>query len=264
MTSNFPSFDANSSLPAASAPSYPAQLQQGAKAFEVVVDWVEEAILDGRVCVGDRLPAERDLAAQLGVGRSAVREGIRSLESRGVLRSRPGAGAQGGTIVTAVPGRALTRLLRLHVALNRFPLGDVLEARVTLERSSARLAALNATAADLAAIDGPLRDMEDPQVGIEEFNRADTAFHVAVARASRNELVTDMTTAIRESMRLPILAAFHRVDDFEGFADVLREEHRGIYEAIAAGDPELAAEVIERHIRRAYAALPMSSGLAST
>lgn len=229
------------------------------RAHEQVVAWVEDAILEGRLTVGTRLPAERDLATLLDVGRSAVREAIRSLESQGVLASRVGAGAQGGTIMTAVPGQALTRLLRLHVALNRFPLSDVLEARVTLERSSARLAALNATPEDLAAIEEPLRVMACPGVGMVEFNQADTKFHVAVARASRNQLVTDMTTAIRESMRLPILAAFGRLDAFEEFADVLVTEHQGIFDALSARDPERAEDAIEAHIRRAYAALPMDT-----
>ena len=123
---------------------------RGPRAFEVVLAWVDAQILEGRLTVDDHLPAERELAASLDVSRAAVREAVRTLQAQGVVHSFVGAGAAGGTVLAAVPARALSRLLRLHVALANFPLPDVIEVRIALERLSARLATRNASPEDLA------------------------------------------------------------------------------------------------------------------
>ncbi|UUZ60443.1 hypothetical protein [Nocardioides sp. B-3] len=72
------------------------------------------------------------------MSRAAVREAIRTLEGYGVVRSAVGTGKNAGTFIAAMPSRALTRFLRLHVAPANFPMGDVVDARVMLECSSAR------------------------------------------------------------------------------------------------------------------------------
>lgn len=222
------------------------------KAYEVVLAWVDEQILEGRLAVGDTLPAERELARMLEVGRGAVREAVRTLEAQGVVRSAVGAGGAGGTTVTAVPSGALGRLLRLHVALANFPLPDVLEVRVSLESLSVRLAATSATPEDLATLRDLLETMEDPAIARANFNDCDTAFHVALASAAGNHLARDFTAAIRESMRLPILDAFRTVGPWDEVVSKLRADHRAIYEAIAAGDGDAAAEITEEHIRSAW------------
>ncbi len=222
------------------------------KAYEIVLAWVDEQILGGRLAVGDTLPAERELARMLEVGRGAVREAVRTLEAQGVVRSAVGAGGAGGTIITAVPSGALGRLLRLHVALANFPVPDVLEVRVSLESLSVRLAATNATPEHLASIEELLERMSDPDIDRVTFNDCDTAFHVALASAAGNHLARDFTAAIRESMRLPILDAFRSVGRWEDVVDKLRADHRAIYEAVAAGDGDAAAQITEEHIRSAW------------
>lgn len=225
---------------------------RGPKAYELVLAWVDERILDGRLQVGDTLPAERELAKMLEVGRGAVREAVRTLEAQGVVRSAVGAGGAGGTMITAVPSGALGRLLRLHVALANFPLPDVLEVRVALECLSVRLAARHVRPDELAGLRDLLEQMEDARIDRVRFNDCDTAFHVALAAAAGNHLARDFTAAIRESMRLPILDAFRAVGTWSDVADKLRADHRAIYEAVADGDPERAAAVTEEHIRSAW------------
>ncbi|QKE85824.1 FadR family transcriptional regulator [Arthrobacter sp. NEB 688] len=227
----------------------------GLRAFELVLRWVDERILGGELEVGDHLPAERDLAAQLGVSRAAVREAVRTLQAQGVVRSSVGAGAAGGTTLTTVPSGALGRLLRLHVALVAFPLPDVVEVRIALERLSVRLAATHATAEDLAAMRALLDEMADPGIDRARFNDCDTAFHVALAAAAGNALARDLTSAIRESMRLPILDRFRHLAVWDDVAPVLRRDHEEIYAAVAAGDADAAAAATEHHIRSAWVAL---------
>lgn len=223
------------------------------RAYEVVTDWIEERILTGALAVGDLLPAERDLAATLQVSRAAVREAVRTMQAQGVLHSTVGAGGAGGTRVCALPSGALTRLLRMHVALANFALDDVLEVRVALERLSGRLAAPRLTSDDLAAMQGALRAMREAATR-DDFNEADTAFHVAIAEAAGNRLAADTTVAIRESVKGPLQAGFARLssEEYEQICVDLIEEHEQICAALARGDSELSADLLEGHVRRAW------------
>jgi GntR family transcriptional repressor for pyruvate dehydrogenase complex len=209
---------------------------------------VEAQILSGALKVGDHLPPERELASLLGASRPAVREGMRMLEAQGVLRT-VGAGPGSATVVTALPSEALTRLLRLHLALSSFRTTDVIEARVMLERRSTELAAQHASADALDRARAVLDRMDDPALPMEEFNELDTEFHVSLADASDNQLVADMTRAIRGAVRDALLAEFRARDDWQATATRLRAEHRVIYDAVVAGDAAGAADAVERHIR---------------
>ena len=232
------------------------------RSHELVVDQIEEQILAGWLRVGDRLPGERELASRLQVSRSAVREAIRTLEAQGVVRAAAGSGKEAGTIVSAMSSQALTRLLRLHVALANFPVPDVVEARITLERSSAALAAANAGPENLTAMRAALDGMDRTGISREAFNELDTAFHVAIAEATQNRLVCDMTSAIRDSMKRPILSAMEALQtDWVALVIQLREDHHGIYTAIETGNAGLAADRVERHIRWAYETLPFPDAI---
>jgi GntR family transcriptional regulator, transcriptional repressor for pyruvate dehydrogenase complex len=228
------------------------------RAYEQVVDQIEEQILSGSLKVGDRLPGERDLAAKLEVSRAAVREAIRTLEAQGVVRSGVGSGPDAGTLVSAVPSDALNRLLRMHVALANFPMPDVIEARVMLERFSASLAAGHSTDDDRATLRELLDSMDADEIDRELFNDLDTAFHIAIAEAGGNRLVADMTIAIRDSTRRPILRGLEALGD--RWTDVcggLRHEHHDLYDAIVNGENARAADVAEAHIRGTTAWLPL-------
>lgn len=225
------------------------------RSHELVISAIEEQIFNGALKVGDPLPSERELAARLQVSRASVREAIRVLEAQGVVTANVGAGPAAGTFITGMRGAALTRFLRLHVALSNFAMPDIVDARVILERNSAALAAANAGADERAAIRVPLLEMDSPALDVERFNDADTAFHVAIAEASGNQLVSDMTVAIRASLRQPILDALRQVEDWPALAGVLQRQHHGIFDAIEAGDGERAADLTEQHIRGAFDAL---------
>lgn len=226
-----------------------------AKTYELVIDRIEEQILAGHLRVGDRLPAERELAAMLGVSRSAVREAIRMLQAQGVLHSAVGNGPDSGTVISGSPSDALIRLLRLQVALTNFPVQQVVEARVMLERWSVRLAAESATPQALATLRELLDEMDTPGLDRARFNDLDTAFHVAVAEAGGNRLVADLTAGVREALRYTLLSAFEEVADWESLVAGLRAEHRALYERIEARDGAAAADVVERHVRNFFGRL---------
>lgn len=175
------------------------------------------------------------------------------LEAQGVLR-RPqvGTGPESGNIIAGMPSTGLTRLLRVHVALSNFPLEDVVEARITMERGSARLAAAHATPEHLARMRELLDRMDDPSLPREEFNDLDTEFHVVMAEAAGNRLITDLTTALRNALGHDLLRAFGKLDDWDTTAAVLRRDHHAVYEAVVDGDGEKAAARVENHIRDFY------------
>lgn len=225
------------------------------RAHEQVLSFVEDGIATGRLRVGDRIPAERDLAAQLGVSRASVREAVRTLEAMGVVRTTAGHGPDGGTVLVPGSSSALTRLLRMHIGMANFPMPDVIEARVMLERWSARLAAQFATPAEIDTLRETLAATARPGISREEFNDLDTRFHVQIAQAGHNRIVTDMTTAIRDAMRWWIGRSFQEQQNWDELVADLRQGHTEVVEAIAAHRPVRAADRVEAHIRSSYAAL---------
>jgi GntR family transcriptional regulator, transcriptional repressor for pyruvate dehydrogenase complex len=224
------------------------------RTYELVLDRIEMQIVSGALRAGQRLPPERELATLLGVSRPAVREALRILEAQGAIRSQVGKGPGSGTTIDRLPSDALARLLRLHVALGSFPLEDVVETRVTLERSSVVLACRNARPQDLALMRAALLDMDEPEVDRETFNKRDTDFHVALADAGGNRLMSDVTRAIRESVRMPLLAGMSALPEtgergWPRVRDGLRADHHAIFEAVETRQAEHAADRLEAHIR---------------
>src|SRR5690606_41246135 len=103
------------------------------KAWRVVLEHVERRLRDGSLGPGDRLPGERDLAMQLGVGRSSVREALRVLEVMGVLHTATGSGPRAGAVITTAAASGLAQVLGLQAAAQAFDYDDVGATRPVLE-----------------------------------------------------------------------------------------------------------------------------------
>jgi len=217
-----------------------------------VLAQIEEHILRGRLRPGDRLPSERDLVEALGVGRSSVREALRALEALGIVLPHTGAGRDSGSIIAGGPSGALSNLLRLHMALARFELRDLVDTRVQLERRAAALAAEHVDEDDLTPLADVLAAMSDPGLTPGAFNELDTSFHVCLASVSGNALLADLMQALRDAVHEQMVLAFERLPDWRQAADRLIEEHRAIYDAIRRRDPSAAAAAVERHIEGFY------------
>ncbi|MEU9796251.1 FCD domain-containing protein [Streptomyces sparsogenes] len=219
------------------------------RTHELVLERIEARVVAGELKAGDRLPPERELAPVLGVSRSALREALRVLETIGVLVAQPGRGPDAGARIVRHPDDALGRLLRLHFALGSYSLEDVLEARVTLERSSFQAAADHASAKGLEEAETLLWRMRAPGVEVAEFNDLDTRFHVLIARSSGNRLTSTLTSAVRESVRPLILRALETVEDWPAAAAALNDQHVELLRLVRAGQGAEAADLVEEHIR---------------
>src|SRR4051812_46569599 len=120
------------------------------RSHEIVLDWVERQLATRHLAIGGRLPGERALAEELGISRTAVREGLRVLEVLGVLRSGVGSGPGAGTVIVAQPAAALSVALRMHLASEHLRAADVVETRVLLEGWTARNAKVDSPDLELA------------------------------------------------------------------------------------------------------------------
>ncbi|MGQ7297776.1 FadR/GntR family transcriptional regulator [Quadrisphaera sp. KR29] len=227
------------------------------RAHEQVLAWVEAELAAGRIGVGDRLPAERALAAQLGVSRPSVREAVRVLESMGVVRARTGSGPEAGAVVVGGPatgiGDSLGAALRLHTATSRLPVADVVATRVLLETWAVDAAARRRDdggerAEALARAAALLDAMDDDGADAAAFIALDAQFHVALAACAGNAVVEAVMTSLREAVQSYVTAGVATLPDWAATAARLRAEHRGVLDAVAAGRAHEASALVRAHI----------------
>jgi GntR family transcriptional repressor for pyruvate dehydrogenase complex len=229
------------------------------KNYELVLSRVEADLAAGRLRLGARLPGERTLAEQLGISRPSVREAIRVLEAMGVVRTATGSGPDAGAVIVAEPASPLTSLLRLHLATNHLPMGDIVQTRVLLESWAAREAASRRPRDDeLAKAQELLDTMDDPDLTPERFHLLDAEFHVALSALAGNVLLAAVMSSLRSAIHGYVLAAVPNLPDWEAAAVSLRAEHRFILAAIQAGLPDQASALIVDHIEGFYRAAQLS------
>ena len=227
------------------------------RTHQLVLQWIEGQLSGGKLALGGRLPAERSLAEQLGVSRTSVREAIRILEAMGVLRAGVGSGPDAGTVVIADPTAALGSALRLHVATSHLPVKDIVETRVLLESWAASRARPESPAlADAARL---LEEM-DGCAGTETFLALDVRFHLALADAAGNAVVSAMMGSLREAIQDYAGRLTGNLPDWDATAARLRAEHRGILAAISNHDGGRAARLVAEHIEGYYAEAGLGSG----
>lgn len=205
-----------------------------------VADQLRALVASGEFKPGDRIPAERDLAARLGVGRPAVREALRELRAQGLLVT--GRGAQGTTVANRPQPDFSTPLTPL-LGQGAERIIELMEVRSAVEIEAAGLAARRATLEDLHRLailltaPGDILTPED-----------DVAFHAAVAQATHNPLIE---RAIQEPVELlhdhmaAILSAFYKEP---GGAIALQQQHDAVRRAIRSGDEEKARQAMRHHL----------------
>jgi DNA-binding FadR family transcriptional regulator len=216
------------------------------KASEVLANDLRENILTGRFPEGTALPTERDMVSQTQMSRTTVREALRILEVQGLIRIKTG--RSGGAFVQRPDGESVANTVSLLIRGRQIRMAALLETREGVEPVCARLAAKYRTDEDLDRLeaanvaigaDGP----------IEGFLQANVDWHVAVATASHNELLTGFMAALSR--------AIYESTDNRAFVDaeVRRTTvlaHRRITDAIRDGNIDAALRRMTRHVH-AYA-----------
>jgi GntR family transcriptional repressor for pyruvate dehydrogenase complex len=197
-----------------------------------------DLLVSGEVQVGSRLPSERDLATQLGVGRNAVRDGLRPLNLLGILEVRPGS----GTYVKSTTSDLLPEALQWGLMLGEPTLQELLEARHVVEVALSGQAAERRSARTVKVLRSILTKMEtdDP----DDFMKADLAFHERIAAAASNQVLATMCRNIRT-----LTAVWLRLVVTARPPDQYLAEHVAIADAIEAQDSEAARAAMDSHLK---------------
>lgn len=171
------------------------------RSFESVAEQIRAMISDGTLREGDRLPAERELAAQFGVGRNTLREALRSLENSGMLVLRKG--VHGGAFIHRGGGDAVAKAMADLYRLGALNAANLTEARIILGREVARLACERWTDADFQALEENVRLTREAAEKHDHLMRAHTnlEFHRLLAQATHNPVLILITHALTELVR---------------------------------------------------------------
>ena len=216
-------------------------------AVSVVATRLLDLFTSGSIPPGTRLPPERQLAASLEVGRSAVREALAALEILGVVDVRPGS----GTYLRGSVSELLPQTLRWGVLIGERSTAELLELRSGLEIYVAWLAAARLSEKQLLTLGQHVERMRASVDDLAAFVKADLAFHHELASSAGNTVLLDQLQVVRSLLRIWVDRALENEDD----ARAALEEHDAVYRALLARDPDAAASAMATHMTTASARL---------
>jgi GntR family transcriptional repressor for pyruvate dehydrogenase complex len=227
---------------------------QTSRLYEQIVQQIEESVQKGTLKEGDQLPAERELAQQFGVSRTAVREAIKALHEKGLVDAFPGR----GTFITNGKSnsmrQSLDRILKNGQADGA---AHLVEIREILEPEIAALAAVRADEQDLATMREAVSVMDNARQDADAYIEADLDFHLALAEAAANPFVLSLIDSIVGMLREQRMRTF----DVDGGPERGQVHHKRILDAMERRDARGAREAMEAHLRQVRADSSNSPGL---
>lgn len=210
-------------------------------AYQLVALGIERRIMEGVYKVGQQLPSELDLAKQLGVNRSTVREAIRVLEQNGLVFRK-----SARRLVISVPREEdLASRVSQAMILHEITFLELWETMLPLEVRAAELAAGRATDEEIGRMAENLRQTAECLEHERKLVALDIEFHLLVAKASRNRALL----LAREPIGLLFYPAFYQVMSRLNAKDRLLSAHQEVFNGIRNRDPKHAAQWMEKHIR---------------
>jgi GntR family transcriptional repressor for pyruvate dehydrogenase complex len=200
---------------------------------------------------GDKLPAERELAAAMHVSRPVLREALRALAIMNVVEIRQGA----GTYITALEPQALVSHLDFVFSKDPVALAQVIETRRVVESGNVRLAATRATDDQLERMRALLDELRVAVADADRFSTLDIAFHDAVCEAAGNFLLAQFMQIINTLAKV----SRERTGAGRATREQALADHRAILAALAAHDPDASEAAMRAHLDHVEAALAASS-----
>jgi GntR family transcriptional repressor for pyruvate dehydrogenase complex len=219
------------------------------KAYQDVVEQIQDAIVSGTLPPGRQLPAERELKEQFGISRGTLREALRVLEQKGLIEIRTG--VAGGSIVREINSQQLQENIGMLIRNRTVSLRDLAEFREGIEGGVAALAAERAEEQDLAALAELITEAERHLVrgraGWDDFVRSDEKIHLTLARISGNQLFISVLESVYFNIHTYYENYLPRSKKIlqENFDDL-----RGIVGAVSTGNGELARQLAQDHVQR--------------
>jgi DNA-binding FadR family transcriptional regulator len=223
----------------------PLQAVESSRLYRQIAEQLRGLITGGEFDAGTRLPAERDLAKQLGVSRPSVREALIALEVEGWVEVRTGSG------IYVQPQAQRASTAKTPAAKVEWGPLQVMQARELVEGEVAALAARNAKRPQLAAMASALAQMREEAEAGDGPQSGDEAFHQSIAQACGNEVLIDTVRGYWNARQEPI---FSRLGDhFENAASwqAALTEHAAVLAAIRAHDAEGARAAMQQHLKKA-------------
>jgi GntR family transcriptional repressor for pyruvate dehydrogenase complex len=209
--------------------------------YEQIVQQIEDSILKGALKPGDQLPAERELAQNFGVSRTAVREAVKALREKGLVEAYSGR----GTFITNGTSQAIRQSLDLMIRISQQEgLAHVSELRQILEPEIAALAALRIEEQLLTTMRDAVATMDRSLHDPDPYIEADLDFHLALAEAAGNPLVLSLLDSIVGLLREQRMHIFK----VEGGPERGQFHHKRILAATEAGDPDRARAAMRDHL----------------
>jgi DNA-binding FadR family transcriptional regulator len=219
------------------------------KIFQDVVAQIEEAILSGRLQIGETLPSERELKETFHISRGTLREALRVLEQKGLIEIRLGVG--GGSVVKSVETDRVSESIGLLIRSQKVSLNHLAEFREELEGIIAALAAERRTPEDIAHLNALVEEAgEFVEAGPgrrDEFLEADKRIHLAVAAATGNPLHVGVLASIHDNIH----RYYDRFLSMDG--SELDQNYRdlcGLVAAVARGSAVDARRRAQEHVER--------------
>lgn len=224
----------------------PLQTVEPQRLYRQIADQLRQAVTRGEFKPGARLPAERELAQQLGVSRPSLREALIALEVEGVIEVRTGS----GIYVLQAPRRR--QRAKADTPPEWGPL-QLMRARELVEGEVAALAARHARKTDLAAMELALQTMRDEVAEGRGPREGDEAFHNAIAQACGNEVLRDTVRQYEQARYAPIFTRLGGYFETRTSWNAAIREHSAVLAAIRARDAEAARAAMHHHLRKAGA-----------
>jgi GntR family transcriptional repressor for pyruvate dehydrogenase complex len=214
---------------------------QTSRLYKQIVQQIEESVQTGALKVGDQLSAERELAGQFGVSRTAVREAVQALREKGLVEVFPGR----GTFITDGISKGIRQSMDWMVRNGQQEgFAFLAEVREILEPEIVALAAIRAEEQHLAALREAVSIMDSAQRDPEAFIEADLDFHLALAEAASNPLILALIDSIVGLLREQRMGIFC----VEGGPERGQYHHKRILDAVEHGDSEGAREAMRVHL----------------
>jgi GntR family transcriptional repressor for pyruvate dehydrogenase complex len=207
---------------------------------EEIAKQIMDLISRGELKPGDHLPSERELCKNFGASRSSLREALRCLSIVGVLNARVGE----GTSVAEDGERFLRKIIEWRLITERHDIENLLEVRMALEGVSAANAALQATDEQIERLRKVIARMKAALKDEKSYAVLDLEFHVAIAEASGNSLVSGLIDLVRGQL----VKALHKVLLLPHALPLAHKEHCAIFDAIECRDADGARKAMQTHL----------------
>lgn len=218
-------------------PANPSRLADG------VSEAIAEALIDGRIAPGEALPPEGEIAREFGVSKPIAREALRQLTNAGLVSTQQGKVAR----AKALSGEPMERIYAYAIRSSLKRLQEANEMRRVIETGIARLAAERHDAEGLEMMRRAVLDMQTGIGKPNDFTRADILFHLGLATATGNMMIRLQMEGMRSVQREVSELFSQRSNRTEADWQATVQRHQAIYEAIEAGDPDLADQRIREH-----------------